>query len=151
MQNGLKMEDKLIAGSIPQAPAGEFVKFRCQDGKEHNGSRFGAETFWLSQAMLCDLFYMTDSTSSEHIKHIFGEVACDDSCQVRQKRVRDAGSLIKQINVPVIIDHSGNRAHNLYTTHPLWRHSVDCHLGRKNRPKGGFFICKSINYGRCGK
>lgn len=105
----------------------------------------------LLQAMLCDLLYKTDSAFSEHIKHTFGEVACEVSRQARQERVRDARSLIKQINVPMIIDHSDNKAHNLYTTHPSWRHSVDCHLGRKNRPKGGFFICKSMNYGRCGK
>lgn len=60
----------------------------------------------------------------------------------------DTTWLTEQANVTVSIDDFVNLAHHSSTTYPSWRHSVDRHLGRKNRLKGGFFICESMSCGR---
>lgn len=48
--------------NLPDAPQGEFVLFRSEDGQTRVECRFESDTLWLSQFLI-----------SEHISNIFTE------------------------------------------------------------------------------
>lgn len=75
---------------LPQAPSGEFVMFSSEDGKVRIECRFEAETLWLSQAMIANLYGKAKATISEHIKHIFEEGELIEDAVVRFYRTTAA-------------------------------------------------------------
>jgi hypothetical protein len=70
-------------GELTQSPAGEFLMFTSGDGKVRIECRFGNDTLWLSQAMICDLYGKAKSTISGHIKNIFDDAELDENSVVR--------------------------------------------------------------------
>lgn len=58
---------------FPTAPQGELLLFQSVDGQVRLECRFGADTLWLSQAMICELYGKAKATISGHISHIFAE------------------------------------------------------------------------------
>lgn len=52
---------------------GEVVLYPTDDGKSRVECRFEAETLWLSQAALVELYQTTKANVSIHLKHIFEE------------------------------------------------------------------------------
>ena len=39
-----------MSDNLPEAPQGEFILFRSEDGQTHVECRFESDTLWLSQA-----------------------------------------------------------------------------------------------------
>ena len=92
---GVKMtNDKNI--STP-GNGGDIVIYRTEDGKTRIDVRFDNETVWLTQAQLCELFQVTKSTVSEHIRHIFEEGELEENSVVRKFRTTATDG--KQYNV----------------------------------------------------
>ncbi|EKT56108.1 virulence RhuM family protein [Providencia burhodogranariea] len=83
--------------NLPEAPQGEFVLFRSEDGQTHVECRFESDTLWLSQTMICELYGKAKATISEHISNIFTEGELVEDSVVRFYRTTaDDG---KQYNV----------------------------------------------------
>lgn len=60
-----------MSENLPEAPQGEFVLFRSEDGKTRVECRFESDTLWLSQASICELYGKAKATISEHISNVF--------------------------------------------------------------------------------
>ena len=69
-----------MSDNLPEAPQGEFILFRSEDGQTRVECRFESDTLWLSQSSICELYGKAKSTISEHIRNIFTEgVLVEDS------------------------------------------------------------------------
>ncbi|USR65139.1 virulence RhuM family protein [Providencia stuartii] len=86
-----------MSENLPEAPQGEFVLFRSEDGQTRVECRFESDTLWLSQASICELYGKAKATISEHISNIFTEGELIEDSVVRFYRTTaDDG---KQYNV----------------------------------------------------
>lgn len=74
----------------PPAPQGEMLLFQSVDGRVRLECRFGADTLWLSQAMICELYGKAKATISEHISHILAEGELIEDSVVRFYRTTAA-------------------------------------------------------------
>lgn len=86
-----------MSENLPEAPQGEFVLFRSEDGQTRVECRFESDTLWLSQSSICELYGKAKATISEHISNIFTEGELVEDSVVRFYRTTaDDG---KQYNV----------------------------------------------------
>ncbi|UAA38579.1 virulence RhuM family protein [Paraneptunicella aestuarii] len=91
---------------LAQAPEGEFILFRSADGKVQVECRFGSDTLWLSQAMICQLYGKAKSTISEHISNIFEANELVEDSVVRFYRTTAADGKpydVKYYSLPLIL------------------------------------------------
>ena len=75
---------------LPSAPQDELLLFQSADGQVRLECRFGADTLWLSQSMICELYGKAKATISEHISHIFAEGELVEDSVVRLYRTTAA-------------------------------------------------------------
>lgn len=86
-----------MSENLPEAPQGEFVLFRSEDGQTRVECRFESDTLWLSQSSICELYGKAKATISEHVSNIFTEGELVEDSVVRFYRTTaDDG---KQYNV----------------------------------------------------
>lgn len=86
-----------MSDNLPEAPQGEFILFRSEDGQTRVECRFESDTLWLSQSSICELYGKAKATISEHISNIFTEGELVEDSVVRFYRTTaDDG---KQYNV----------------------------------------------------
>lgn len=86
-----------MSKNLPEAPQGEFILFRSEDGQTHVECRFESDTLWLSQSSICELYGKAKATISEHISNVFAEGELVEDSVVRFYRTTaDDG---KQYNV----------------------------------------------------
>ena len=57
----------------PNAPQGEFVLFQSVDGQTKVECRFEADTLWLTQLAISELYQITPQAITQHIKAIYEE------------------------------------------------------------------------------
>lgn len=72
---------------LPQAPAGEFLMFQSDDGRARVECRFEAETLWLSQASMAELYGKDVRTINEHLVNIFAEGELAQNSTIRKFRI----------------------------------------------------------------
>ncbi|WP_041164245.1 virulence RhuM family protein [Dickeya parazeae] len=72
---------------LPQAPAGEFLLFQSDDGRARVECRFEAETLWLSQASMAELYGKDVRTINEHLVNIFAEDELAQNSTIRKFRI----------------------------------------------------------------
>lgn len=58
---------------LPAPQPGEFLLYETEDGRTRVECRFMAETLWLSQAGMADLFQTSKQNIAKHLKVIFAE------------------------------------------------------------------------------
>jgi len=68
-------------------PTGEIILYETEDGRTRLECRFVAETIWLSQALIADLFQKDVRTISEHLQNIFEEGELDPGATIRKFRI----------------------------------------------------------------
>ena len=73
----------MTINDLASAPQGRFILFQSDENHTKVECRFEADTLWLTQAELCNLYGKAKATISEHIKHIFEEQELDDNSVVR--------------------------------------------------------------------
>lgn len=61
----------------------QFLIYQSEDGSTRIDVMLEAETLWLSQKQLTELFGKAKGTISEHIKHIFEDGELDENSVVR--------------------------------------------------------------------
>ena len=99
------MTDELL----PQAPQGEFVLFQSADGRTRVECRFEADTLWLSQAAMAELYQVSSQAITQHIKAIYEEgelvqnLTCKDYLQVQSEGNRTVQRKIRHYSLPVIL------------------------------------------------
>ncbi len=64
----------------------EIIIYQTEDGKTKIDVKFEDETVWLTQAQLCELYQISKSNISEHIKHIFEDEELEEKAVVRNFR-----------------------------------------------------------------
>lgn len=75
------MESKEEAGE-----KGEILLYQAGEGRMGIEVRLAADTVWLSQQQMADLFQTTKSNINEHIRHIFEEGELEEGATVRNFR-----------------------------------------------------------------
>ena len=61
----------------------QFLIYQSEDGATRIDVMLEAETLWLNQKQLAELFGKTKGTVSEHTKHIFEDGELDENSVVR--------------------------------------------------------------------
>lgn len=95
--------------NLPQAPQGEFVLFQSADGRTRVECRFEADTLWLSQAAMAELYQVSSQAITQHIKAIYEEgelvqnLTCKDYLQVQSEGNRTVQRKIRHYSLPVIL------------------------------------------------
>ncbi len=72
---------------IPNAPQGEFVLFQSVDGHTKVECRFEADTLWLTQKMIADLYQKKVNTINEHLTSIYQDGELDQNLTLRKFRI----------------------------------------------------------------
>lgn len=95
-----------MSDNLPEAPQGEFILFRSEDGQTRVECRFESDTLWLSQASICELYGKAKATISEHISNIFteGELIEDSVVRFYRTTADDAKQYnVKYFNLSMIL------------------------------------------------
>jgi hypothetical protein len=87
----------------------EVILYQTSDGRTRLDVRMEAETVWLTQAQMAELFQTTPQNVTMHIQSVYeeGELAegatCKEYLQVRREGSRDVQRSLKHYNLDVII------------------------------------------------
>ncbi len=90
-------------------PGGGMLLYRTEDGRTRIQCRFEAETLWLTQAQMAELFQTTPQNVTLHLKAIFaeGELAegatCKDYLQVREEGGRTVTRKLRHYRLEAIL------------------------------------------------
>ncbi|MCS5713539.1 virulence protein RhuM/Fic/DOC family protein [Herbiconiux sp. CPCC 205716] len=83
-------------------PSGEIILYQRADGAPTIEVRFDAETVWLSQQQIAELFETSRTNIVEHIRHIYQDGELDEAATCRKfRQVRTEGSRQVAREVPV--------------------------------------------------
>ena len=94
---------------MPPEGTGQLVLYRTEDGRTRISCRLEADSVWLTQAAIADLFQTTPQNITLHIRAIYeeGELREDATCkeylQVRQEGGRQVSRRLKHYNLKVIL------------------------------------------------
>jgi hypothetical protein len=75
---------------IPSSPGGEFLFYQTEDGRTRLQVRLEAETVWLTQKLMAELFQKDVRTINEHIQNIFEEGELSPDSVIRKFRITAA-------------------------------------------------------------
>lgn len=98
-----------MSDNLPEAPQGEFILFRSEDGQTRVECRFESDTLWLSQAEIANLYQITPQAITQHIKAIYEEnelvqnSTCKSFLQVRQEGNRRVNRNTLHYNLSMIL------------------------------------------------
>jgi hypothetical protein len=95
--------------SEPVEPTGEIVLYRTEDGRTRVECRFAAETLWLTQALIAELFQKDVRTINEHIRNLFEDGELEPRRTIRKFRIvrregdREVSREIEHYNLDAIL------------------------------------------------
>lgn len=98
-----------MSDNLPEAPQGEFILFRSEDGQTRVECRFESDTLWLSQAEIANLYQVTPQAITQHVKAVYeeGELVQNSTCksflQVRQEGNRQVNRNTLHYNLSMIL------------------------------------------------
>ncbi|MBL0711582.1 MAG: virulence RhuM family protein [Colwellia sp.] len=81
------MSDNINNDLVPNAPQGEFVLFQRGDGQAQVECRFEADTLWLTQKMIADLYQKKVNTINEHLTSIYQYDELEQNSTIRKFRI----------------------------------------------------------------
>jgi hypothetical protein len=90
-------------------PVSEVLLYTAEDGNTRVECRFEAETIWLSQALMAELFDKDVRTINEHLQNLFTEEELDPGATIRKFRIvrmegeRQVTRLIDHYNLEAIV------------------------------------------------
>ena len=94
---------------LEQQPQSSIILYQTEDGRTRIQCRFDAETLWLTQAQIAELFQTTPQNVTLHLKAIFaeGELAeaatCKDYLQVRAEGGREVSRQLRHYRLEAIL------------------------------------------------
>ncbi len=93
-----------------QAPQpGEFLLYETEDGRSRVECRFAADSLWLSQAQMAELFQTTPQNITLHLKALYAEgeilqeATCKSHLQVRSEGDRQVRRSVRFYNLDAIL------------------------------------------------
>lgn len=98
-------------------PKSEIILYQTDDGSTRIQCRFDAETLWLTQAQIAELFQVTPQNVTHHLKAIFAEgelseaATCKDYLQVRTEGGRQVARRLRHYRLEGILA-VGYRVHS---------------------------------------
>ncbi len=98
-----------MSNNLPEAPQGEFILFRSEDGQTHVECRFESDTLWLSQSSIAELYGKDVRTINEHLVNIFSEGELAQNATIRKFRIvrlegnRQVSREIDHYSLPAIL------------------------------------------------
>jgi len=81
------MSENVNNDLIPNAQQGEFVLFQNGDGQTKVECRFEADTLWLTQKMIADLYQKKVNTINEHLTSIYQDDELVQNSTIRKFRI----------------------------------------------------------------
>jgi hypothetical protein len=74
----------------PSSPQSSIILYQTEDGRTRIRCRFEAETIWLTQKLMAELFRKDVRTINEHIHNIFAEGELSEESVIRKFRITAA-------------------------------------------------------------
>ncbi len=90
-------------------PQSSIILYQTEDGRTRIQCRFDAETLWLTQAQIAELFQTTPQNVTLHLKAIFAEgelseaATCKDYLQVRREGPREVSRSLRHYRLEAIL------------------------------------------------
>ena len=90
-------------------PQSSIILYQTENGRTRIQCRFDAETLWLTQAQIAELFQTTPQNVTLHLKTIFAEgelseaVTCKDYLQVRAEGGREISRKLRHYRLEAIL------------------------------------------------
>ena len=87
-------DENRAAPPVPPEGTGQLVLYRTEDSQTRVSCRFEADSVWLTQAAIADLFQTTPQNVTLHIgaiyqeRELLEEATCKEYLQVRQEGSR---------------------------------------------------------------
>ena len=98
-----------VPAPLPPEGIGQLVLYTTEDGKTRVSCRFEADSVWLTQAAMADLFQTTPQNVTLHIgaiyqeRELLEEATCKEYLQVRQEGPRQVSRHLKHYNLSMIL------------------------------------------------
>ncbi len=89
-----------------EAPLSSIILYQTEDGRTRIQCRFEAETTWLTQKLMAELFRKDVRTINEHVQNIFAEGELSKESVIRKFRITAAdgkGYETQHYNLEVVI------------------------------------------------
>ncbi len=90
-------------------PRSSLILYQTEDGRTRGQCRFDAETVWLTQALMAELFATTPQNITQHLKAIYHEgelidsATCKQFLQVREEGARRVQREVLHYTLPAIL------------------------------------------------
>ncbi len=100
---------KPLGDTATEESTGELLLYETEDGRTRVECRFAAETLWMSQALMAELFQTTPQNVTLHLKTLYreGEIeeaaTCKDYLLVRAEGMRTVRRTVKHYNLDAIL------------------------------------------------
>ncbi|SJM62192.1 RhuM family protein [Gulosibacter sp. 10] len=107
-------------------PSGEVILYQRDDGAPALEVRLDADTVWLSQQQIAELFQTDRTNIVKHIRNVYQEgeldeaATCEDFSQVRQEGARRVTRQIPHYNLDVIISVGYRVKSKVATQFRIW-------------------------------
>lgn len=107
-------------------PSGEVILYQREDGAPAIEVRLDADTVWLSQQQIAELFQTTRTNIVKHIQHVYEEgeldeaATCEHFSQVRQEGNRQVTRQIPHYNLDLIISVGYRVKSKVATQFRIW-------------------------------
>lgn len=79
-----------------EQPQSSMILYQTEDGRTRIQCRFEAETIWLTQKLLAELFKKDIRTINEHIQNIFAERELVEESVIRKFRITAADGALER-------------------------------------------------------
>lgn len=79
--------DDTHSNPLTEAPSGELLLYTSVDGSVRAECRFEADTLWLTQASIAELYGKDVRTINEHLQNIFHDGELDKNATIRKFRI----------------------------------------------------------------
>ncbi len=76
-----------MSNNFTPAPQGQFILFESVEGSVKVECRFEADSLWLTQSMIAELYQKNVRTINEHLVNIFNEGEIDQNATIRNFRI----------------------------------------------------------------
>jgi hypothetical protein len=96
----------------PSSPQSSIILYQTEDGRTRIQCRFEAETIWLTQKLMAELFRKDVRTINKHIQNIFAEGELPEESVIRKFRItaaEDAERLNSEAEIRRLTRRRGGR------------------------------------------
>jgi hypothetical protein len=111
---------------LTEQPAGEIILYQRETGESVIEVRLDADTVWLSQQQIADLFQTSRTNVVEHIRHVYDEGELDEAAtcrnfrQVRTEGTRQVARELPFYNLDLIISVGYRVKSRIATQFRIW-------------------------------